>query len=340
MPPFKANVFVLPFIFLSVACSSVETRPESDHYKDGRFFNLKPVDPPGFFEVAWHILFGRNGKWPGNELALVPKPGESPQPPSKIRLTFVGHATVLIEIGQWKILTDPVWSDRVGPYSWAGPKRARPPGIAWEDLPRIDLVIISHNHYDHLDLPTLRKLSERDAPRVLVPLGNERWLSHEGIQNVRELDWWEVDDTWAGLHVTFTPAQHNSGRGLGDANRTLWGSYWIKTAQGSAYFAGDTAYGPHFQMIRERLGAVDVALLPIGAYEPRPKMRKFHMDPDDAVQAQIDLEAHRALGIHFGAFQLTAEDFDEPPRDLREVLSNRKRPAESFVVVDEGHSFS
>src|SRR6185503_7337082 len=178
------------------------------------------------------------------------------------------------------VLTDPVWSERVSPVSWAGPKRVRPPGLAFEQLPRIDVVLISHNHYDHLDLDTLRRLERAHQPLFVTCLGNRAFLAQHGLGRVTELDWWDTAPVGSG-RVLCTPAQHWSGRGLSDRNRTLWGGFVIELADRTVYFAGDTGYCAQFAEIRSRYGVVDVALLPIAAYKPRWFMREQHMNPDE-----------------------------------------------------------
>jgi L-ascorbate metabolism protein UlaG (beta-lactamase superfamily) len=321
-----------------VACSTITNYPESDHYREDRFSNPAPIEPPGFFRVAWHILFGRNGQWP-DKVTSVPSSYVHPQQEDgEIAVTFVGHASVLIQIQGINVLTDPVWSERVGVWGWAGPKRVRPPGIPIDRLPPIHAIVISHNHYDHLDLPTLRTLSSRDNPVIYVPLGNAAWMQSEGIANVREMDWWDTAYPTAGLEIIFTPAQHNSGRGLFDTNKTLWGSFFIRTKCGSVYFAGDTAYFNQFSRIRERLGPPDIALLPIGAYEPEKMMRRFHMNPAEAIQAQRDLQASFAVGIHYDMFQTTGEDFGEAPRELKRTLEISGKGLSSFSVLAEGQT--
>jgi L-ascorbate metabolism protein UlaG (beta-lactamase superfamily) len=321
-----------------VACSTTTNYAKSEHYREGRFSNPTPIEPAGFFPVAWHILFGRNGQWPDQFTSAPSSYVHQRQENAEIAVTFVGHASVLIQMQGINILTDPVWSERVGLWGWAGPRRVRPPGIPIDRLPPIHAIVISHNHYDHLDLPTLRTLSSRDNPVIYVPLGNAAWMQSEGIANVREMDWWDTAYPTAGLEIIFTPAQHNSGRGLFDTNKTLWGSFFIRTKCSAVYFAGDTAYFDHFSIVRERLGPPDVALLPIGGYEPEKMMRRFHMNPAQAIQAQHDLQASFAIGIHYDMFQTTGEDFGEPPRELKETLDGLRKDPTSFSVLPEGQS--
>ena len=255
------------------------------------------------------------------------------------RVTYVNHATVLVQIGPWNLLTDPVWSDRVSPVTFAGPKRVRSVGIAPDDLPPIHAVLLSHDHYDHLDIRTLMWLHERDKPMIVTGLGVDAVLKAHGIDTVVALDWWQ-SVTLGPLELFFLPAQHFSGRGARDRNRTLWGSLLVRSSAGSLYFAGDTGYGPHFQSIYERFGAPRLALLPIGAYEPRWFMGPVHMDPADAVRAHQDLQAIYSLGIHFNTFQLTDEAIDAPVIALKAELVKQGVSAAHFGVLGEGDSRS
>jgi L-ascorbate metabolism protein UlaG (beta-lactamase superfamily) len=239
----------------------------------------------------------------------------------ELRVTFVNHATALVQMDGLNVLTDPVWSERVSPVSWAGPKRVRAPGIRFEDLPPIDLVLLSHNHYDHLDVPTMRRLADGHRPRILTGLGNVELFDAERIRGGEEMDWWDEREVAPGARVIATPAQHFSGRGPFDRNTTLWMAFVLEGPSGRVYFAGDTGYGPHFARARERLGAMRLALLPIGAYDPQWVMAAVHMDPAGAVRAHHDLEAGTSVGIHWGSFQLTDEGVDEPVRDLETALA-------------------
>jgi L-ascorbate metabolism protein UlaG (beta-lactamase superfamily) len=257
--------------------------------------------------------------------------------PGATALTFVNHITFLVQFAGLNVLTDPVYSERVSPFRSAGPRRVRAPGLPFEALPRIDLVLVSHNHYDHLDLDTLRRLAATHAPRFITGLGNAAFLRDHGVRDVVELDWWQSTGQRDAL-VTFTPAQHWSGRGLRGRNRTLWGGLMLRHGATQLYFAGDTGYGAHFAAIRRRLGPIDLALLPIGAYEPRWFMQEQHMDPDDAVRAHLDLGARVSVATHFGCFQLTDEGIDDPVRELALAREQRAVPAESFQVFEVGET--
>ncbi|HET6308721.1 MAG TPA: MBL fold metallo-hydrolase, partial [Rhodopila sp.] len=248
--------------------------------------------------------------WPSRVADPVFPPPPDSVGPASAAITFINHASFLIRLPDCVVLTDPIFSERCSPVGWAGPRRVRQPGLALQDLPRPDVVVLSHNHYDHMDLPTLRALQARYAPRFVTTLGNRRTLAKLGIE-ATELDWWQ--DTIAGpLRITVTPARHASARTLFDRNRTLWGGFMLHAGTGRVLFAGDSGDGPHWAEIRDRLGAPDVALLPIGAYEPRWFMAPVHMNPAEALQAHLALGASRSVGMHFGTFQLTDEAIDDP----------------------------
>ena len=294
-------------------------RLKSDHFDGRRFFNPGlPAGRRGLAQVVKWRLGGQRQTWP----KLPPDPLFPPPPsqvePGQAAVTFIGHATFLIRLPGLTILTDPVFSERCSPVGWAGPRRARPPGIALSKLPPIDLVLVSHNHYDHLDLPSLRRLVGRNTPAVITTLGNERLMREAGFAQVSALDWWE-SQTVGGLRVTATPARHFSRRGLRDGNASLWGGFSLKDAHGHILFAGDSGAGPHWATMRDRLGSPDLALLPIGACEPRWLMAPVHMNPAEAVQAHRDLGARQSIGMHFGTFQLTDEAIDAPERWLAET---------------------
>jgi L-ascorbate metabolism protein UlaG (beta-lactamase superfamily) len=254
-----------------------------------------------------------------------------------IAITFVNHATFLIQIGDIAILTDPIWSERASMFTWLGPRRVRKPGVAFDDLPKIDLVLLSHNHYDHLDLATLKRL-RRFSPTILVAAGDARLVGPLGFADMRELDWWDETPIGEELSVVFVPAQHGSARGLFDRQQSLWGGYMIKSRGRLIYFGGDSGYSRHFADIRSRLGAADIAMLGIGAYEPRWFMQSLHMNPAEAVRAHGDLGAKHSIGMHFGTFQLTPEAIDQPQADLKVARSQSEISDKEFVTLHEGET--
>lgn len=313
--------------------------PDSEHFAGGRFRNPGPDERHGFFDFLRWRLTSRPGAW----RPWTDAPPGAPPPRAvgggRLRVTFVGHATVLVQTDGLNILTDPVWSERVSPLTWAGPKRVRPPGIRFEDLPPIDLVLISHNHYDHLDVSTLRRLRDEHRPRFVVPLGVGALLESEGVEGATELDWRQEENVAAGVRVVCVPAKHFSGRGLRDRDRTLWCGYVVEGPSGAVYFAGDTASGPHFAEVRERFGRVRLALLPIGAFLPRWFMRPVHVSPEEAVAAHETLGASTSVAIHFGTFPLGDDGETEAVEGLERGLTDRGVSPEEFRVLDFGEGF-
>jgi L-ascorbate metabolism protein UlaG (beta-lactamase superfamily) len=298
--------------------------PLTDHFDGARFHNHDDTRQGGF--LKWQLT-KKPGFWP--EWIDAP-PG--PPPPARVgdgalRVTFVNHATLLIQIDNVNILTDPIWSERTSPVSFAGPRRHRPPGIRFEDLPPIDAVLVSHNHYDHLDLPTLRRLS---APRVFTPLGNGALIGPRAT----ELDWWQSSKLSDGVDVHVVPARHFCARGISDRNRNLWGGFVVTAPSGNVYFAGDTGWGAHFAEIGKRFAPIRLALLPIGAYLPRWFMQPVHIDPRQAVDAHLALGAATSVAMHYGTFALGDDGLDDPVRELRAALDERNETR--FWILREG----
>jgi L-ascorbate metabolism protein UlaG (beta-lactamase superfamily) len=306
----------------------------TDHFDGRRFFNPNGANGQPFRLVP-RLLRTPRTPWP-SEVAVEPRRPPNPGP-DEIVVTFVGHATFLIQTATANVLIDPVYYRRASPVPFSGPRRVRAPGVRFDDLPTISLVLLTHNHYDHCDLGTLRRIARRFHPPIVTPLGNGRLLRSAGIHQVEEIDWWETASA-APLSITLTPAQHFSARGPFDRNRALWGGFLIEAGGLRILHAGDSGYGPHFREIGARLGPVDLALLPIGAYEPRWFMKDIHMNPAEAVQAHLDLAARRSIAMHFGTFQLTPEGIDEPARELAKALRERGVPAEQFRALEVGES--
>jgi L-ascorbate metabolism protein UlaG (beta-lactamase superfamily) len=314
------------------------TGPPTDHFDGERFHNIRRVEQGAFDFWKWQLT-RETGPW---REWVAADPG--PQPPERvtegIRITFINHATLLIQTDGRNILTDPIWSERCSPAPWAGPRRHRPPGIRFEDLPPIDLVVISHDHYDHLDLPTLRDLAQRHRPVILTGLGNWALLQRAGIDaELAELDWWESHRHDGSLELHFVPARHFSARGICDRNATLWGGWMISGPSGRVLFAGDSGWDDHFRTIRERLGAPDVALLPIGAFRPRWFMAPVHISPDEAIDAHEALGASVTVPMHYGTFFLGDDGETEAVETLRRAVAARGLDDE-FVILDFGESFS
>jgi L-ascorbate metabolism protein UlaG (beta-lactamase superfamily) len=306
----------------------------SDHFNGLTFFN--PTGANGQpLRMVPRMMREKGAAWP----ARVPVQARRPEPigDAAAVVTFIGHASFLIQTASGNILTDPVYSERASPVTFAGPRRVRLPAVRFDDLPAISLVLLSHNHYDHCDLRTLRKIEASFHPLVVTPLGNGRLLRSGGIQRIEELDWWQEAAT-SPLPIRLTPAQHFSARTPFDRNRALWGGFMIALAGLRIFCAGDSGYGPHFTQIHERCGAPDLALLPIGAYEPRWFMKDIHMNPAEAVQAHLDLGAAQSIGMHFGTFQLTLEAIDAPAIALAEARRAQHVPDDRFRTLEFGES--
>jgi L-ascorbate metabolism protein UlaG (beta-lactamase superfamily) len=307
----------------------------TDHFDGRRFFNpCGPALQP--FTAVPRMLLSRRTLWP--RAVAVTERDPPPRSGADIVVTFVGHSTFLIQTPAETILTDPVFSDHAGPFGRFGPRRVRRPAIPLDRLPPVSLILLSHNHYDHCDLRALRALAQRFDPAVITPLGNEPLLRSTGLRRIEELDWWE-QARGAALPVVLTPAHHFSARTPFNRNRALWGGFVVTSGARRLYFAGDTAYTAVFRQIRERLGVVDLALLPIGAYEPRWFMQSVHMNPAEAVQAHVDLGVRRSIGMHFGTFQLTTEGIDSPLQELSSARTQRGVAPDAFRTLDFGESF-
>ena len=253
---------------------------------------------------------------------------------SKNHTIWIGHSTFVIKVDDLTILTDPVFSNRASPFRRFGPQRLIPPSIDLEKLPKIDVVTISHNHYDHLDIRSLKKLSQLNPELIfLIPKGDIDIFTKRKIKNVKEFSWWddiEIND----FTFTFTPVQHWSARGLFDRNESLWGGWFIQTNKFSIFHAGDTGYSNDFIKTRETLGSPKYAFIPIGAYDPEWFMSESHVNPEDAIKIMEDLEAERSFGMHWGTFTLTAEDTLEPPERLKQALQNSN--LENFDILVPG----
>jgi L-ascorbate metabolism protein UlaG (beta-lactamase superfamily) len=317
--------------------------PVSDHSDGRRFFNPPGgLRTPSIADVSKLLAERARGQGPAAWPKRLPPPLtpalNSTIPAGKIAVTWIGHSTFLLQLPGFSILTDPVFSSHAGPFGRFGPRRARPPALEVGQLPPIDAVLLSHNHYDHLDLSALRWLARERRPRVITTLGNKGWLERRGVGNVIELDWWQTHHATRELEVTCTPAQHFASRTLWDRNRTLWGGFALRTVAGSIYFAGDSAWCAAFEAIGARLGPFDLALIPIGAYEPRWFMKAVHMNPDEALRAHLAVRSRRSLGMHFGTFQLTNEAIDAPLMALAEARTRHAVAPADFAALDFGET--
>jgi len=315
-----------------------ETMPQ--HHADNGFRNLYLGPPKRSFFTFLRMRYFGDEEWPDYEATAgrVPRvetsldrinhPGVQPQ------VTWIGHATTLVQYQGVNVLSDPQFSERASPFTFMGPKRATPPSMQIDRLPAIDFVLISHNHYDHLDKHTVRTLGDRTT--WLVPLGLKKWFADLGVNNVIEFDWWDTHAV-AGAMVTATPSQHWSGRGLTDRYESLWASWSVQIGGFKFWFAGDTGYNDRiFTGIGERCGPFDFALIPVGGYDPRWFMKDMHVNPEEAVQVHNDIHSKYSLGIHWGTFPLTAEPVDEPPQRLQEAA--RVLRESTFVTYPLGQT--
>lgn len=328
---------LLPTVVAGAGCAlSAPTwrGPKSDHFDGEKFFT---PDPPtkregGF--LKWQL-----SRTPGPWLPYRAEPhGEAPPhhvDGGKMRVTFINHATTLIQLDGVNLLTDPIYSERASPFSFVGPKRVRPPGIRFEDLPPIHVVVLSHNHYDHMNVETLKRL-QASFPhlQIFAGLGNKAFLDSQGLSKVQELDWGDTR-TVGAITVRSVRNQHFSNRGLFDNDGTLWSAWAFEgPTAGKAYFAGDTGYGPHFKEAGTKHGPFRLAILPVGAYKPEWFMGPVHQTPAEAVQAAIDLGAKTALPMHYGTFELADEGETEAIDELKKAMATH--PGSGFVVFGFG----
>ena len=311
------------------------------HHKENGFQNLNRKLPKHGFKDFLYWRRNREGNMPSYDDGLGLFPLKAPNwlainnQHDKLRATWLGHASMLVQMEGLNILTDPIFSQRCSPFSFAGPRRYTPAPMELEQLPVIHVVLISHNHYDHLDLPTVQALG--NGPLWLVPLGLKEWLNSQGITNVIELDWWESTE-FKGMKFVSTPTQHFSGRGLMDRNKTLWCSWSVVGSEYRFWFGGDTGYADFFTHIGEKYGPFDLAAIPIGAYNPEWFMGPMHVNPEDAVQIHRDVQSRKSIGIHWGTFILTDEPLVEPPVRLKKAAQDARLTADEFITLTHGET--
>ncbi len=327
-------------LFGSARANTYYQGPMSDHFDGVRFFNPGQPGPRGRLDFFRWQLGDRGASWP----AEFASPFPADRPPARVdgdtvRIVYVGHASFLIQTRGRNILIDPVWVDRASPFTFAGPKRVNPPGIAFAHLPKIDAVLVTHNHYDHMDTRTIAQLWRRDRPRVVTPLGNDTILKADvpGL-TADAVDWDATVDLGDGIRIYAEPTMHWSARGTSDRSHALWASFVIETGSRKIYCVGDSGFGDGrtFRRVKERHPRLDAALLPIGAYEPRWFMINAHMNPDDAVRALLLCGAAVAFGHHWGTFRLTNEPVEQPETDLQTALSKHGVAAEQFSALRPG----
>ncbi len=322
--------FMLATLLLMTACTYY-SGPVSDHFDGANFFNKEAES--GFVDHIKWLWKMEEVQWP----KWVDDPPQPPPPErigvGELRLTYINQSTVLLQMEDLNILTDPFWSKRAGPTSWIGSKRVRKPAIALEDLPPIDLILISHDHYDHLDLAIMKTLWERHKPLVLTGLGVKKRLHFIDPEKVVQMDWWDMREVFPGFLVTFVPARHKSGRGLFDSNRTLWGGYVLESGGKRILFFGDTAYGDFLNGISERFNNFTLAILPIGSYEKRWFMKSQHMNPDDAVRVHMGLDVETSVGIHFATLlEHPEQTIDAHEEDLAKALRKHGVISDDFII--------
>ncbi len=343
-------VIVGIIIYYTLASKTFDTegRELKSNFDGNKFYNIqesetsiieenKTKDRPSFFTFWKEMRKNKDWEITGYEQKYsVP---EEIVEGNTIVATFVNHNTVLIQTEGLNILTDPVWAKRASPFSFVGPKRYTEAGIKFDDLPKIDIVLLSHNHYDHMDIDTLKKLEQKYNPVIYTHLGNKKYLEKRGIKNVIDMDWWDEIKYNEQIKIHSVPAQHFSARAISDRNKTLWGGFVVKTNNGDIYFAGDTGYGPFVNQIKEKYPeGFRFALLPIGAYEPRSFMKEMHTSPDDAVLMYKELGVKTAMGTHFGTFKLSTETFFAPSDRIKTLMMDRVNTNIKFYVFQNGES--
>jgi len=330
-------IIFLGMIFLGwIFSAPVYHGPVSDHFDGKKFINPGGVEPKGFKDLLKWFRTRERGEWKEIKgIGFGPAPAEKVEGDS-IVVTFINHSTFLIQTMGLNILTDPVWGERASPVPFSGPKRMRPPGIRFEDLPKIDLILLTHNHYDHLDIKTMKQLSDKFNPAIYCPLGVGKYLERNGIGNITEMDWWDEINIDSSLSLVCTPAQHFSGRGMFDRDRTLWSGFALRTEKGSIYYSGDTGYGDFFAEIAKRISPIRLSFLPIGAYKPQWFMADIHTSPADAVRVHQILKSPLSLGMHFGTFPLADDGMEEPAEELRRVIEREGIAEGEFILLEEG----
>jgi L-ascorbate metabolism protein UlaG (beta-lactamase superfamily) len=333
-------IILIPLVFSIVGASLSAPRykgPVSDHFDGKKFINPGGIKTKGFKDVLKWMFNRKRGSW---ENIGSGTPGKRPLEFFKdgIRITFVNHSTFLIQVDGLNILTDPVWSQRVSPFTWSGPKRMRQPGIRFEDLPRIHHVLLSHNHYDHLDINTMRLIHGAHHPRKIVtPLGVKEFLDQEKISGVEQMDWWNEITLSDKVKVQAVPAQHFSGRGTLDRDATLWCGYMLTTSFGQIY----TGYNENtFREIGERFQNIKLSIIPIGAYKPRWFMSPIHVDPEEAVKIHLEVRSGVSIASHFGTFPLADDGSDDPKKELEAAKLKFRLRDEDFITLQEGDAFT
>lgn len=315
--------------------------PAVPHHGKSEFYNNYDNSPkPSFWKWQWERLTTSDPPEPPFNPEIIKTDLKFLlENKTKTTLTWIGHASALLQINGINILLDPVFSDRISPLGFLAPERQTPVPFQISEMPPIDVVLISHNHYDHLDLPTLETIAKKENGKVLflVPLGDQNLLNSKGILNVKELDWWQQIRVKDSV-ITFIPSQHWSQRTPFNFNKSLWGGWHISISDFKFLYTGDTGYSKDFTDIHDKLGSVDLAMIPIGCYEPRWFMEKYHVNPEEAVRIHQDLHAKQSIGVHWGTFRLSDEPLAQPPMDLGKAILKLKLPAEAFRLLKHGET--
>ncbi len=333
-----ALFFILVFAFGFLLSADGYDGPVSDHFDGKKFKNPNKLEAQNIGAVFKFLLNRKPEPWTENyERFVRSEPINANGPKDKVHIIFVNHSTFLIQFAGLNILTDPVWSSRCSPFQFAGPKRMRPPGIRYEDLPRIDLVLLSHNHYDHFDSSTLKKLKHDHDPTYIVPLGVMKLMQKYGIDKVVELDWHQ-SNTFEGVECFSVPANHFSARGMFDRDRTLWCGFILSSKDYKIYYVGDTGYGDNFKEIPKKYGSIDLSLIPIGAYKPEWFMGPIHISPPQAIQVHKDIQSKQSIAMHFGCFPLADDGMGVAEGNLEKEINASGMDPKLFLIPEEGES--
>lgn len=313
--------------------------PRSDHFNGKRFQNPSRRSAKGFSAVFKYVFTRKRDKWTKNYESYHRTDTPPVPSPDQVQYTFVNHSTFLIQHQGLHILTDPIWSDRCSPFQWAGPQRMRPPGLAFDALPDLDVVLISHNHYDHLDKNTIQKINLKHSPTYITSLGVGNYLKSIGCEKIIELDWWQSHD-FQGINFKAVPANHFSSRGTFDRNTSLWSGFVMRSTEKSIYFLGDSGYSNIFKEIGQREGPFDLSLIPIGAYLPRWFMSPIHISPEESVKVHIDVQSKKSVAMHFGTFPLADDNPERSQTELKKAIAAAKISEAEFMIPDEGEVYS
>lgn len=330
---------ILLFLIILIIGKGLSTRPykgpKTNHFNGHRFKNPSGISAKGFSSVFKYVITRKRDKWTALKNPHIATQKISDAPIDEIRYTFINHSTYLLQLGDLNILTDPIFSDYCSPVPLPPMKRYRPPGVSLDLLPRIDLVLVTHNHYDHMDSWSINEITKRWNPDFITSLGNKDTLLKMGAEKVEEMDWWD-NYTYRDITITATPANHFSSRGIFDRNTSLWCGFVLATAKKKIYFLGDSGYSDIFKEIGTRLGPFDLSLIPIGAYMPRWFMGPIHISPEESVQVHIDLKSKKSGAMHFGTFALADDNPERAVRELTTAKKDRGVTDQEFAIIEEG----